>query len=240
LKLRSKRPGIIYDPEKLPVHIAIIPDGNRRWARQRGLGSIFGHREGAKRIKEIILHASKVGIKHISFYAFSTENWKRTDKEVKGLMELILEFLKKADRELNGSRIRISIVGDKNALPEEIRDEIVRIESKTRAYEGTNLNLFLNYGSRQEILDAMVKAFKDGALELTEEGFRKYLYRPDIPDPDLVIRTSGEYRLSNFMLWQNAYAELYFTDVLWPGFTTREFDKAIADFQKRTRRFGGI
>ena len=240
MKLRFKRNEMAYDTNNLPVHIAIIPDGNRRWARQRGLGSIFGHREGAKRIKEIIIHASKVGIKHISFYAFSTENWKRTDKEVKGLMDLILEFLKKADRELNGSRIRISIVGDKSALPVEIREEIKRIEAKTISYEGTNLNLFLNYGSRQEILDAVNKACGDGAVELSEEEFKKYLYRPDIPDPDLVIRTSGEYRISNFLLWQNAYTELYFTEVLWPGFTTREFDKAIVDFQKRTRRFGGI
>ena len=245
LKKRIKK-EIELDIEKLPTHIAIIPDGNRRWAKQRGLGPIFGHREGAKRIKEITNYANKIGIKFLSFYIFSTENWLRTKREVNELMNLILEFLKKAGKELEGGSVKVKIIGDIETLPYEIREEIIRIESKTEGNTGINLNLYLNYGSRKEILDAIKKICNDVSTkkidvdEIESDLFSSYLYCVDTPDPDLVIRTSGELRLSNFLLWQNAYAEFYFTKKMWPSFNVREFTKSMIDYQKRIRRFGGL
>ncbi len=242
----NKEKKKLIDLKKLPRHVAIIPDGNRRWARQRGLGTVFGHREGAKRIKEITNHANKIGIKFLSFYVFSTENWSRTKKEVNELMNLILEFLKKADKELDGGNVKINIIGDTEALPIEIREEIIRIESKSKLYKGINLNLYLNYGSRKEIIDAVKKISYDVSTKkvdvdsIESDLFSSYLYNADVPDPDLVIRTSGELRLSNFLLWQNAYAEFYFTKKMWPSFNVKEFTKSLIEYQNRTRRFGGI
>lgn len=237
--LPSKKKKIRLDLSRLPSHVAIIPDGNRRWARKRALGNIFGHREGAKRIKEIIIYANSIGIRYLSFYVFSTENWSRSTDEVSGLMGLILEFLKNADRELEGSDVRINIIGVKDSLAEDIKKEIVRIEEKTGQNKGTVLNLFLNYGGRQEILDAAAKAASQGIVISDAQSFRQFLYDPQIPDPDLIIRTSGELRLSNFLLWESAYAELLFTEKMWPDFTKTEFDKAIFDYQQRIRRYGG-
>lgn len=237
--LSGRKKNIRLDMSRLPEHIAIIPDGNRRWARKRALGNIFGHREGAKRIKEIIIYANRLGIRYLSFYVFSTENWSRSPEEVSGLMELILEFLRNADRELEGSKVRINIIGIIDTLSEDIRKEITRIEEKTAQNSGTVLNLFLNYGGRQEILDAFSKALAKGELISDEKSLRKFLYDPSVPDPDLIIRTSGELRLSNFLLWQSAYAELHFSEKMWPDFTKDEFDKAVFNYQQRIRRFGG-
>jgi undecaprenyl diphosphate synthase len=246
LSLFKKNKKEIYiDPDKLPSHVAIIPDGNRRWAKKRGLASAFGHREGARRIREIIGYARDAGIKHISFFIFSTENWSRAEKEVAELMDLILEFLIEADRELDGSNARMNIVGETWTLSDKIKNEISRIENKTKDRNGINLNLFLNYGSRQEILNAVRNICKDaeaGRIDISSinsDMFRSYFYSPGIPDPDLVIRTSGEYRISNFLLWQDAYSELYFSDKLWPDFTVDEFKNSLADYQSRNRRFGG-
>ena len=220
-------------------HIGIIMDGNRRWARSRGLPAILGHREGIKAVERTLLAAKELGIPCVSLYAFSTENWKRPKSEVLGLMGLLKYYLKLKLKELNQENARIRFAGNISALSEDIQEILLDSEQKTRNNDSMQLVVCLNYGGRQEILDAVNKMIGDGvSLPVTEDVFRQYLYLPDLPDPDLLIRTSGELRMSNFWLWQGSYSEYYFTDKYWPDFGKPDLEMAIADYYRRERRYG--
>lgn len=234
------------DYGRMPLHIAIIMDGNGRWAKKRGLPRNLGHREGSNTLRRVVADCCDLGIKYLTVYAFSKENWKRPENEVEALMGLLLEYLKNADRELAGRDIRIRILGDAAGLSEEIVREIARVERSTRDNKGLNLLIALNYGGRDEIVHA-VRSIAEAcarnklkAEDICETTIAERLYSAGIPDPDLVIRTSGEKRISNFLLWQSAYAEFWFTDVLWPDFGKRHLLNAIKEYQTRNRRFGGI
>lgn len=220
-------------------HIGIIMDGNRRWARSRGLPAILGHREGIKAVERTLIAAKELGIPCVSLYAFSTENWKRPKSEVLGLMGLLKYYLKLKLEELNKENARIRFAGNISALSEDIQEILLDAEQKTRNNDSMQLVVCLNYGGRQEILDAVNKMIGDGvSLPVTEDVFRQYLYLPDLPDPDLLIRTSGELRMSNFWLWQGSYSEYYFTDKYWPDFGKPDLEMAIADYYRRERRYG--
>ena len=239
-----KAPDI--DFTKLPVHVAIIPDGNGRWATKRGMPRSIGHREGANAFKKIVRLANEIGIGYLTFYAFSTENWTRPEKEVHSLMSLLFEFLQNADKELEGSNIKIRVIGDTSRLTSELQEEIKRVLKNTHNNTGLSLVFALNYGGRDELINAVRKIIKDvenGSLskdDIGEESLRDRLYTQGIPDPELLIRTSGELRLSNFMLWQSAYTEFWYSQKLWPDFKKDDFLEAIRVYQKRKRRFGGI
>ena len=225
--------------EKILNHIGIIMDGNRRWARSRGLPAILGHREGVKAVERTLIAAKELGIPCVSLYAFSTENWKRPKSEVLGLMGLLKYYMKLKFEELNKENARIRFAGNISALSEDIQEILLDAEQKTRNNDSMQLVVCLNYGGRQEILDAVNKMIGDGvSLPVTEDVFRKYLYLPDLPDPDLLIRTSGELRMSNFWLWQGSYSEFYFTDKFWPDFGKPDLEMAIADYYRRERRYG--
>ncbi|MCK9340291.1 MAG: di-trans,poly-cis-decaprenylcistransferase [Synergistaceae bacterium] len=225
--------------EKILNHIGIIMDGNRRWARSRGLPAILGHREGVKAVERTLIAAKELGIPCVSLYAFSTENWKRPKSEVLGLMGLLKYYMKLKLEELNKENARIRFAGNISALSEDIQEILLDAEQKTRNNDSMQLVVCLNYGGRQEILDAVNKMIGDGvSLPVTEDVFRKYLYLPDLPDPDLLIRTSGELRMSNFWLWQGSYSEFYFTDKFWPDFGKPDLEMAIADYYRRERRYG--
>lgn len=245
-KKRDKRNIPVMDTMNIPVHIAIVMDGNRRWAAKRRLPKSVGHREGANTLKKIVKAADELGIKYMTVYAFSTENWARPKDEVDILMSLLLEFLKNADREIAGKNIRIKVIGEVNELSEEIKREIARVTFNTSKNDGLTLVIALNYGSRSEITDAVKRIaadVKNGGLkasDINEQLLSGYLYTSGIPDPDLIIRPSGENRLSNFLLWQSSYSELWFSDILWPDFSKKELIQAIIDYQKRNRRFGGV
>lgn len=232
--------------EIIPQHVAIIMDGNGRWARKRGMPRVVGHREGAGRLKKISAFCDEIGVKYLTVYAFSTENWKRPKNEVDGLMSLLLGYLKNAENEIGGRNIRIRVIGDVSGLPGEVQKEIDRVMKLTSKNSGLILNIALNYGSRDEILNAVKKLINDvngGKIninDIDENALNKRLYTADMPDPDLLIRTGGEKRISNFLLWQSAYTELWYTDVFWPDFTKEHLMEAIKDFQKRDRRFGGV
>jgi len=225
---------------KVPVHVGIIMDGNGRWAQRRGLPRIEGHREGAKVTEKIVIAASKMGIKYLSLYAFSTENWKRPREEVNFLFHLMYEYVKSKLPLFLENNVSFRAMGRLWELPDYLQEGFKEMEEKTAHCDGMVALFAVNYGGKQEILDATNKAIKAGEKEITEEVLRKYLYIPELPDLDLLIRTSGELRISNFLLWQSAYTELWFTETLWPDFTEEEFKKAIEDFKRRERRFGGI
>jgi len=246
-KLKKDRNTIdAIDLSKLPVHVAIIPDGNGRWAKKRGLPRTVGHRYGSENMRKIVEFCSELGIKYLTFYVFSTENWSRPKEEVDALMDLLLEYLGNAEKELAGSNIRIRVIGNINGLPEKFHEEIPRVERMTAGNTGLNLIMAINYGGRDEILSAVksiAKDCRDGSIsidDINQNIFSQRLYTGDIPDPDLVIRTSGEQRSSNFLLWQSAYSEYCFLDVLWPDFSKENMIYAIGEYQKRNRRFGGI
>lgn len=224
---------------KVPKHIAIIMDGNGRWAKRRGLPRYFGHREGAKTVERIIDYALELNIKYLTLFAFSTENWGRPKEEVDTIMSLLVEYINKKVPDLIKRDVRLKFMGRKDELPEMILKSVEEGEEKTKHCKKMHLIIALNYSGRAEIVDAVKNILKDGK-EINEENFKNYLYLPDIPDPDLLIRTSGEIRISNFMLWQLAYTELYFTEVLWPDFDKDEFLKALYDYQSRERRFGKV
>jgi undecaprenyl diphosphate synthase len=220
-------------------HIGIIMDGNRRWARSRGLPAILGHREGVKAVERTLLAAKELGIPCVSLYAFSTENWNRPKSEVLGLMGLLKYYMKLKLDELNKENARIRFAGNLSALSEDIQEILLDAEQKTRNNDSMQLVVCLNYGGRQEILDAVNRMIRNGVpLPVTEDVFRQYLYLPDLPDPDLLIRTSGELRMSNFWLWQGSYSEYYFTDKYWPDFGKPDLEMAIADYYRRERRYG--
>jgi undecaprenyl diphosphate synthase len=232
------------DINKLPSHVAIIMDGNGRWARQRGLDRIFGHQQGVNAVREVIETAAELGIGFLTLYAFSNENWGRPDEEVSALMGIMIQSLSNETETLLKNNIRLKAIGDMDRLADDVRERLFETIKLTSVSTGLNLIIALSYSSRWEITVAARKistAVKNGILNpesITEEDFEKYLNTNGIPDPELMIRTSGELRISNFLLWQVAYAEFYFTETLWPDFGKDDFYNAIIDFQKRERRFG--
>lgn len=241
-KQTAERP----DLARLPRHVAIIMDGNGRWAKKRGLPRTAGHAAGAENFRTIATYCKNLGLDYLTVYAFSTENWKRPQEEVSTIMGLLEKYLHEAIETMARDKIRMAFFGDLSPLSEKLRTLCRETEEISRGYEGFQANICLNYGGRDEIVHA-ARAFALDCVEgradpnhLTEEAFGGYLYSRGIPDPDLIIRPSGEVRTSNFLLWQSAYAEFYFTDVLWPDFTKEELDRALVSYQKRSRRFGGV
>jgi len=236
----------MINKNNIPRHIAIIMDGNGRWAKDRGLPRTAGHREGIKRIKEIIKTASQLGIKVVTLFAFSTENWSRPRREIDMLFRSLNNFLAREINSLHKNNIRFIVIGKDDPLPNYIQSKLKEVQDKTKDNTGLILTLALNYGSRQEIVDAVkkfahsVKEGKSDPGDLDVNKFSGYFYTAGLPDPDLLIRTSGEMRLSNFLLWQLAYTELYFPKKYWPDFKGRDLEKAIKVYQNRERRFGGI
>lgn len=228
------------DFSRLPEHIAIIMDGNGRWAEKLGKPRTFGHKVGAESLMVVANHAKKLGVKIISFFAFSTENWNRPKEEVDEIFRIAEEFFDKKKDEYANSNMKLMVIGGKEMMPKSLLDKIIEVEEKTKNNDGIIVNICLNYGSRTEIIDAINRIIKDGIKVVDEKIFRKYLQTSNIVDPDLVIRTSGEQRLSNFMMYQCAYSELYFPKVNWPDFREKELEKAIIAYQKRDRRFGKI
>lgn len=230
----------------IPQHVAIILDGNGRWAKKRGMPRNYGHVQGSKNVERICEDAYKMGIKYLTVYAFSTENWNRPKDEVDALMKLLRNYMKTCLKTAEKNRMKVRVIGDISRLDEDIRKRILELEKASEHNDGLNFQIAINYGSRDEMIRAMRKMaadVKEGALapeEISEEVFERYLDTHDIPDPDLLIRTSGELRLSNYLLWQLAYTEFYFTDVPWPDFTKEELLKAIEQYNNRDRRFGGV
>lgn len=226
---------------KLPKHIGIIMDGNGRWAKARGKNRLVGHREGVESVRVIVEASKKIGIQNLTLYAFSTENWKRATEEVNGLMLLFEQFLKSEKKLMLKENIRLRIIGRKEGVSERLLRVIDEVEKETYLPNPSlELNIAFNYGGRAEILDGINKLLSEGKKNISEEEFKNYLYNTYIPDPELIIRTSGEFRTSNFLLWQSAYSEYYITDVFWPDFREEEYKKAIESYMKRERRFGGV
>jgi undecaprenyl diphosphate synthase len=229
-------------PNNIPDHVAIIMDGNRRWAARKGLGPIEGHKYAAeKAIEPIVENALKKGIKFLTFWAFSTENWRRDKKELEGLFKIFRKGLKQEIEKLDEKGVRLRVLGDINKFPKDIAQKVLEGAKRTADNKKITVSFALNYGGRPELLRAVKKMLAEEipAKKLDEKKFSSYLDTAGMPDPDLIIRTGGEKRLSGLLPWQGVYAELYFTDTLWPDFTPAKFDQAIADYQKRTRRFGG-
>ncbi len=232
--------------DNIPSHIAIIMDGNGRWAKERSQPRIFGHRAGMQSVRNVVEAAREVGIEVLTLYAFSTENWKRPRQEIDFLMRLLVEYLRKEVRELDANNVRLTTIGNTEILAKLQKEELKKAIDLTASNDGLILNLALNYGSRIEIIQAIRNMYRDCKSknfteeQITSELFSSYLYTSDLPDPDLLIRTSGEMRLSNFLLWQLAYTELWITEVYWPDFTKKHFYNAIFNYQSRERRFGNI
>ena len=240
----------LLDPDRVPQHVAVIMDGNGRWAKKRALNRLRGHKAGIEAVRETIRCASDVGVRYLTIYSFSTENWKRPADEVVGLMDLFAKTMLAEVDGLDEENVRVRTIGDLSPLPAETREAFEEAWEQTRGNTGMTLVVAVNYGARQEILHAVDALRRQAALaasegvvelpELTEEMLERELYTADIPDPDLVIRTSGELRISNFLLWQIAYSEFYCTDVLWPDFNRYDLLRALLDFQGRDRRFGAV
>ncbi len=226
------------DPSLLPAHVAIIMDGNRRWAKRRGLPSLAGHKAGVESVHAVVRAASRAGIKVLTIYAFSTENWNRSRFEVSALMFLLKKTITAYTAELDAEHVRLMFSGRLGDLPGPARGALAAARERLKGNTGMVLNIALNYGGRQEILDAVNGALASGVKKVDEAGFSSLLYTAALPDPDLLIRTSGELRISNFLLWQTAYAEFYATDTLWPDFREKEFIKALLAYQERDRRRG--
>ena len=243
--VKSNTAGTV-DFDRLPRHIALIMDGNGRWAQRRGLPRTAGHAAGAENFRRVATYCKDIGLEYLTVYAFSTENWKRPAAEVGAIMGLLKKYLLEAIEKMERDRVKLCFFGDLSPLPEELRALCARTREISARFEGVQVNICLNYGGRDEILRA-ARAFSARCAEgaafpdaLTEELFSGYLYSAGVPDPDLIIRPSGEVRVSNFLTWQGAYAEYYFTDVLWPDFSQDELNRAIAAYQHRQRRFGGL
>lgn len=232
------------DQTNLPRHIAIIMDGNGRWAAKRRLPRKMGHSAGAETFRRVATYCKDIGISYLTVYAFSTENWKRPPDEIEAIMGLLEKYLVEAIGKMERDRVKMKFFGDTTVLSDKLRQLIEETEEISARFSGVQVNICLNYGGRDELLRAAKQYAEDcsrgNAPDLTEEQFSRYLYSNGVPDPDLIIRPSGEFRLSNFLLWQSAYAELYFTDVLWPDFSPAELDRAIIDYQGRNRRYGGV
>ena len=233
-----------FSTDEMPKHVAIIRDGNGRWAQQQGKNRLRGHEAGAKAVRKTVEAAAKLGIKHLTLYAFSTENWKRPKVEVATLMALLVRNLRRELERMTKNNIRLSAIGSLDKLPNKVRHELIEVIEKTQSNTGTNLTLALSYGAREEIKQAVIdisKKVKNSIINvesIDETIINEHLYTQHLPDVDLLIRTSGEVRISNFLLWQIAYAELYFTDVMWPEFDEHELQQAIKSYLKRERRFG--
>lgn len=237
---------VLLEQDRLPKHIAIIMDGNGRWAKKRGLPRTAGHAAGAETFRTIATYCKNIGISYLTVYAFSTENWKRPETEVSAIMGLLNKYLREAIETMERDKIKMEFFGDLDALSPDLWEMCQRTREISSHYEGFQANICLNYGGRDELVRA-TRAFAQDCLkglerpeELTETKLSQYLYSKEIPDPELVIRPSGELRLSNFLLWQSAYSEFYYTDVLWPDFSKEELNRAILAYQKRDRRFGGV
>jgi undecaprenyl diphosphate synthase len=232
------------DFNKLPRHIAIIMDGNGRWAKKHTIGRIRGHEKGVQAVKTTVRACLEIGIKYLTLFAFSMENWNRPDEEVQALMSLLEKYLDKETKQLNKQGIRLEIIGELDLLNPSLKAKVLQVREETKNNERMILNMALSYGGRDEIVNAVKKIIREirenkiDIENINKVFFSNYLYTAGIPDPDLLIRTSGEYRISNFLLWQMAYTELYFTSILWPDFTKEHLLKAIATYQKRERRFG--
>ncbi|MBQ3466959.1 MAG: isoprenyl transferase [Oscillospiraceae bacterium] len=231
--------------KNVPRHIAIILDGNGRWAKKRALPRTAGHAVGAETFRKIALHCRDIGVDYLTVYAFSTENWKRPEEEVRTIMRLLDKYLHEAIDTMERDHMKMKVFGDVAGLPKELQDLVAETNEISKRYEGFQANICLNYGGRAEIVHAAERYAADrleGKAEgpLTEERFSRYLYSSGIPDPDLLIRPGGEQRISNFLLWQCAYSEFYFTDVLWPDFSAEELDRAVEAFRRRDRRYGGV
>ena len=227
----------------VPQHVAIILDGNGRWAKKKGMPRNYGHAQGSKNVERICKEAYKMGIKYLTVYAFSTENWSRPKSEVDALMKLLRNYMKTCLKTAEKNRMKVRVIGDKTALDDDIRKRIDELEEASKNNDGLNFQIALNYGSRDEMIRAMKKMLADGHTnpdEMSEALFEHYLDTAGMPDPDLVIRTSGEQRVSNFLLWQMAYSEFYFTPVLWPDYNKETMIEAIRAYSKRDRRFGGV
>ena len=230
----------MIEKNKLPRHVAIIMDGNGRWAKERGFSRNEGHKEGTEVVKKITNYAEKLGIEYLTVYAFSTENWKRPQDEVDGLMNLLRRYLKNHIKDTKRNNAKFRVIGDRIGLPQDIQNQIEELEGLTKDKTGICINIAINYGGRDEIIRACRRMIEAGVEQnaLNEELFESFLDTNGIPDPDLMIRTSGEMRTSNYLPWQLAYSEFYFTPCLWPDFTTKEFDKALEEYSNRKRRFG--
>ena len=233
-----------FDKNSMPKHIAIIMDGNRRWAKKQGKNASYGHKEGAKTLEKIVRYANKIGLKYITVYAFSTENWKRAEEEVSALMMLLQNYLDDYSKRADTENIRVKILGDISALSSGMQKSILKCMEKTKENTGVTFNIALNYGGRDEIVKAVKKIAEDAKKgkidinDINEEMISNNLYTAGMPDPDLLIRTSGELRLSNFLPWQVVYSEFLFVDKNWPDFNEDDLDNAIIEYQKRTRKFG--
>ena len=231
--------------KNIPRHIAIIMDGNGRWAKKRGLPRTAGHAAGSETLRRIAARCNELGVQYLTVYAFSTENWKRSEEEIAGIMTLLKKYLREARRDMEKNKVRFQVMGDLSPLDEELRGMILEAQAQSRVYP-SQLNVCFNYGGRDEILRAARRFAQDVAQgkrtpeELDEALFSGYLDSAGIPDPELIIRPSGEQRLSNFLLWQCAYSEFVFMDVLWPDFSAEDLDRAIAEYSRRNRRFGGV
>ncbi|MCI8531909.1 MAG: isoprenyl transferase [Lachnospiraceae bacterium] len=227
---------------KIPQHVAIILDGNGRWAKAKGMPRNYGHVQGAKNVERICEDAYHMGIKYLTVYAFSTENWRRSRDEVDALMTLLRNYMKTCVKTAKKNHMRVRVIGDKTGLAKDIQDSIANLERESRNQDGLNFTIAINYGSRDEICRAVKKIAEEGIRpeEITEEVISAHLDTAGIPDPDLLIRTSGEQRLSNYLMWQLAYTEFYFTDLPWPDFSKEELSKAIEKYNQRERRYGGV
>lgn len=238
--------GFDIDLDKVPSHIAIIMDGNGRWAKKRKLKRLYGHHKGAENLINIIKTIKEINVKTLSVFAFSTENWKRSQQEVNGLMKIFVDFYNKKFDSLKKEKVKVIHTGVLTNLSEKVKEILYKMQTETKTFNGPILNLVLNYGGRLEITDAIKKIaqkVKNNQLnieDINSNTFSKYLYHPEIKEPDLLIRTSGELRISNFMIWQLAYTELWFTNTLWPDFSKKDLINAIFDYQNRERRFGKI
>lgn len=230
----------------IPQHVGIIMDGNGRWAKKRGLSRSAGHKFGAEAFKKIVTYARDIGIQYLTVYAFSTENWKRPQEEIDNICDLLHQYIQGAMGSLGKEHVRMCFIGDLSAFSTQLQREIAEIEEKSKNNTALHLNIALNYGGRDELVRAFRNMYADlvaggqAAADIDQSMVERYLYTAGQPDPDLIIRPSGEYRLSNFMMWQSAYSELWFSDILWPDFKPEDLDRAIWDYNQRSRRFGGI
>ena len=227
------------DLKNIPRHVAVIMDGNGRWAKERGQIRLQGHLAGMEALREIVRHSQRLGVEYLTVYAFSTENWKRPADEVSGIFKLVVKYVNSELKELNENNVRVSILGDWSAIPKDSADSIRLALKTTENNDGLKFNIALNYGGRAEITRAVNKLISEGRTNVTEDDISGALYTAGMPDPDVIIRTSGENRLSNFLIWQAAYSEIVLTDVYWPDFTPEEYERCIIEYQSRDRRFGG-
>ncbi len=227
------------DKNLLPAHVAVIMDGNGRWAKERGLARVAGHNQGMKALIEIVRHSSDIGIKYLTVYAFSTENWKRSIDEVSGIFKLFVLYVQSELDELSKNNVKVNILGDISKLPEDAIKAAEKTLKTTENNTGMVFNIAINYGGRAEIIKAVNEAVKEGK-EVDEDSFSSLLYTAGMPDPDVIIRTGGEMRISNFLIWQGAYSEYVSSDVYWPDFTTGEYERCLLEYEKRDRRYGGV